>query len=102
MKLKDYQLTSLGRALMMVSVVMSRATRVPEVNFSLSTLPLQPTTYRGPLLAFTITAGRFQQFAKLLVYGSLYYSKQDSVCFKSTTIKQKASKLLQKKEGRIC
>jgi hypothetical protein len=34
---------------------MSSTTRVPDVNFSLSTLLRQPTTYRGPLLAFTIT-----------------------------------------------
>ena len=35
---------------------MSSATRVPDVSFAFSTLPLHPTTYRGPLLAFTITA----------------------------------------------
>jgi hypothetical protein len=40
---------------MMVSVVMSRTTRVPAINFSLSTLLRQPTTSRGPLLALTIT-----------------------------------------------
>jgi hypothetical protein len=42
---------------MMVSVVMSRATRVPAVSLVLSTLLRQPTTYRGPLLALTMTAG---------------------------------------------
>ena len=41
---------------MMVSVVMSRATLVPVTSFSLSTLVLHPTTYLGPLLAFTMTA----------------------------------------------
>ena len=41
---------------MIVRVVMSSATRVPDVSFAFSTLPLHPTTYRGPLLAFTITA----------------------------------------------
>ena len=41
---------------MMVSVVMSSATRVPETSLLLSTLLRQPTTYRGPLLALTITA----------------------------------------------
>ncbi len=43
---------------MMVRVVMSNATRVPAVSFSLSTLFRQPTTYLGPLLAFTMTACR--------------------------------------------
>lgn len=42
---------------MMVRVVMSNATRVPATNFSLSTLFRHPTTYRGPLLALTMTAG---------------------------------------------
>ena len=41
---------------MMVSVVMSSATRVPGFSFALSTFVRQPTTYRGPLLAFTMTA----------------------------------------------
>lgn len=50
------RLTSLGRARMIVRVVMSSATRVPAANLSLSTLLRHPTTYRGPLLAFTITA----------------------------------------------
>ncbi len=40
----------------MVSVVMSSATRVPEMSLLLSTLLRQPTTYRGPLLALTMTA----------------------------------------------
>ena len=43
---------------MMVRVVMSSATRVPAVSLSLSTLFRQPTTYLGPLLAFTMTACR--------------------------------------------
>ena len=37
---------------------MSKATRVPAVSFSLSTLFRHPTTYLGPLLAFTMTACR--------------------------------------------
>jgi hypothetical protein len=41
---------------MIVRVVMSKATRVLDVSFDLSTLFLHPTTYRGPLLALTITA----------------------------------------------
>jgi hypothetical protein len=41
---------------MMVRVVMSSATRVPEMSLLLSTLLRQPTTYRGPLLALTMTA----------------------------------------------
>ncbi len=41
---------------MTVSVVMSSATRVPEMSLLLSTLLRQPTTYRGPLLALTMTA----------------------------------------------
>jgi hypothetical protein len=48
--------TSRGSARMMVRVVMSRATLVPVTSFSLSTIVLQPTTYLGPLLAFTMTA----------------------------------------------
>ena len=52
----DGAYTSLGRARMIVRVVMSRATRVLAVSFVLSTLFRHPTTYRGPLLAFTMTA----------------------------------------------
>jgi hypothetical protein len=48
-------ITSRGRARMIVRVVISSTTRVPEVSFSLSTLLRQPTTYLGPLLALTIT-----------------------------------------------
>lgn len=51
-------LTSLGSVRMMVSVVMSRATRVLVVSLVLSTLLRQATTYLGPLLAFTMTAHR--------------------------------------------
>ena len=40
---------------MIVRVVMSRATRAPATSLSLFTLFLHPTTYRGPLLALTIT-----------------------------------------------
>ena len=47
---------SRGKKRMMVSVVMSSATRVPEMSLLLSTLLRQPTTYRGPLLALTMTA----------------------------------------------
>lgn len=47
--------TSRGRIRIMVSVVISSTTRVPEASFSLSTLLRQPTTYLGPLLALTIT-----------------------------------------------
>ena len=48
--------TSLGRARMIVSVVISRATRVLAFSLALSTLFRHPTTYLGPLLALTITA----------------------------------------------
>ena len=41
---------------MIVRVVMSSATRVPAFSFDSSTFVRQPTTYLGPLLAFTITA----------------------------------------------
>ena len=47
--------TSRGSARIMVSVVMSSDTRVPEISLALSTLARQPTTYRGPLLALTMT-----------------------------------------------
>ena len=40
---------------MIVSVVMSSATRAPATSLSLSTLFLHPTTYRGPLLALTMS-----------------------------------------------
>ena len=40
---------------MMVSVVISRATRVPCFILALSTLERQPTTYRGPDDALTMT-----------------------------------------------
>jgi hypothetical protein len=42
---------------MMVRVVMSRATRVVGLRAALLTWRRQPTTYRGPLDAFTMTAG---------------------------------------------
>ena len=48
-------ITSLGRIRMIVSVVISRETRTPEINLSLGTLFRHPTTYRGPLDAFTMT-----------------------------------------------
>lgn len=60
-------LTSRGSARMIVKVVISSTTRVPEVSFSLSTLLRQPTTYLGPLLALTITETAemiFHQFHK--------------------------------------
>jgi hypothetical protein len=41
---------------MIVSVVMSSATRVPCFSFDLSTLERHPTTYLGPEDAFTMTA----------------------------------------------
>ena len=41
---------------------MSSATRVPGFSFALSTFVRQPTTYRGPLLAFTMTAGATRRF----------------------------------------
>ena len=44
---------------MTVSVVMSSATRVPGFSFALSTFVRQPTTYRGPLLAFTMTGATY-------------------------------------------
>jgi hypothetical protein len=62
------EITSLGRARMMVRVVMSSATLVPATSFSLSTLLRQPTTYRGPLLAFTITVSQKKSVRKLLQY----------------------------------
>jgi len=47
--------TSLGRILMIVRVVISRETLVPTTSLDLSSFTLTPTTYRGPLEAFTIT-----------------------------------------------
>lgn len=40
---------------MMVRVVISNATLVPAFNLVLSICLRQPTTYRGPLVAFTMT-----------------------------------------------
>lgn len=40
---------------MIVKVVISSTTRVPEVSFSFLMLLRQPTTYLSPLLALTIT-----------------------------------------------
>lgn len=50
----DDALTSRGSLRMMVSVVMSRDTRVPGLSAALSSLLRHPTTYRGPLDAFTM------------------------------------------------
>ncbi len=55
---------------MMVSVVMSRATRVLGTSLALSTLARQPTTYRGPLLAFTMTARESHRSAAQLSSGA--------------------------------
>lgn len=48
--------TSRGSMRIIVRVVMSRATRVPCLSFTLSTLERQPTTYRGPEDALTMTS----------------------------------------------
>ena len=56
--LKTTGSTSRGSARMIVRVVMSRETRVLCTSFAFSILFLQPTTYRGPLEALTITAER--------------------------------------------
>ncbi len=40
---------------MTVNVVISRATRVPGRNLALFNCRRQPTTYRGPFVALTIT-----------------------------------------------
>ena len=63
--------TSLGRMRMIVRVVMSSETRTPEISFFLSTFVRQPTTYLGPLLAFTMTTGKYKAFhhnCKALLY----------------------------------
>jgi len=46
--------TSRGSARMMVYVMMSSVTRVPDVSFALSTFLRQPTTNRGPCDTFTM------------------------------------------------
>mmetsp|Transcript_3192 Transcript_3192/g.4600 ORF Transcript_3192/g.4600 Transcript_3192/m.4600 type:complete len:221 (-) Transcript_3192:186-848(-) len=46
--------TSRGRIRIIVNVVMSKDTRTPDKSFVLSTFFLTPTTYRGPLDAFTM------------------------------------------------
>lgn len=47
--------TSRGNMRMIVRVVISSATRAPCFSFSLSTVLRHPTTYRGPLVFFTMT-----------------------------------------------
>lgn len=47
--------TSRGKILMMVKVVISSATRVPAFSLSFGTLFRQPTMYRGPEAALTMT-----------------------------------------------
>ncbi len=51
---------------MIVRVVMSKATRVLAVSLDLSTLVRQATTYRGPLLALTMTADTVMTHGLLL------------------------------------
>jgi hypothetical protein len=51
---------------MIVNVVISSATRVPATNLDLSTLLLEPTTYRGPLDALTMTGTNQQRKKKTL------------------------------------
>ena len=47
-------LTSLGRYLMIVSVVISRATLVPGFSLDFSSCLLHPTTYLGPFVAYKL------------------------------------------------
>ena len=58
--------------LMIVRVVISRATLVPCFSWALSICFLQPTTYRGPLLAFTITAQHNTSVTHICTYVYTY------------------------------
>jgi len=76
----EVQRASRGRARMMVSVVMSSVTRVLATSLDLSTFARQPTTYRGPLLALTMTvpcrAGVFNDagiFCSVVSMGPMQY-----------------------------
>jgi len=65
--------------LMMVKVVISSATLVPCFNKERLICFLQPTTYLGPLLAFTITTERItiviSEFYNLISnYENQYYN----------------------------
>ena len=53
--LKTMGSTSLGKTLIMVNVVWSRATLAPTVSLDLSILDLTPTTFLGPLDDFMIS-----------------------------------------------
>lgn len=56
--LKTSGSTSRGKTRMMVSVVISSATRVPGLSLLRSSLLRQPTTQRGPLDVLTMTMHR--------------------------------------------
>jgi hypothetical protein len=70
----------------MVRVVISRATRVPCFSLTLSTLDLQPTTYRGPLDAFTITIEKAISNQKV-VYGVWLRSREAGSSLTSLFVK---------------
>lgn len=60
---------------MIVNVVISKATRVPCRNLALFNCRRQPTTYRGPFVALTITTKKTaninhssQVFSSLYIY----------------------------------
>lgn len=55
-----------------MSVVISSATRVPGFSFDLSTCRLHPTTYRGPFVAFTMTASRRKENHKTILIRNSY------------------------------
>ena len=55
----------------MVKVVISSATLVPDFSFVLSICLLQPTTYLGPFVAFTMTGNRTTKSIVAMILGSV-------------------------------
>jgi hypothetical protein len=68
---------------MTVNVVMSRATRVPGRNLALFNCRRQPTTYRGPFVALTITTKKNFVFL-LFIYHKINLHLSSVNCFKTS------------------
>lgn len=67
---------------MTVNVVISKATRVPGRNLALFNCRRQPTTYRGPFVALTIT--KINIFIYLLINSKLNLHLSSVNCFKTS------------------
>jgi len=67
---------------MTVNVVISRATRVPGRNLALFNCRRQPTTYRGPFVALTIT--KKNRFIDLFIYYKINLHLSSVNCFNTS------------------